>query len=220
MTNRSDRDRQNEYTNYYTSGYGDMGTGGYSETPGFGAGTGGTLGYYGSYGNTNYGSNMGYLRYRRPAYVGGYEMGYGGSSGYGAADVGGMENQGYGGGTATGYGVYGGYGPGYWGQMGGGYGGEQNQGPYTGRGPRNYRRSDERICADINERLTQHGYLDATDIDVSVQNGIVTLGGEVDNRREKRLAEDIADSVPGVLDVANRLQIRQGQQQSGNNQGS
>ena len=82
-------------------------------------------------------------------------------------------------------------------------------GPYRGRGPRGYTRSDERIYEDVCERMTRHGQLDASDIEVQVQNGEVTLTGAVQDRRAKRLAEDIADSVSGVQDVSNRLQIRE-----------
>ena len=82
------------------------------------------------------------------------------------------------------------------------------EGPYVGRGPRNYKRSDGRIEEDINERLTMHPMIDATDIDVRVQNGEVTLCGEVDSRYAKRLAGEIADWVFGVKDVHNQLRIR------------
>ncbi len=57
------------------------------------------------------------------------------------------------------------------------------------------------------ERLTQHGDLDATEIEVSVANGEVMLSGTVATRMEKRLAEDIADAAPGVLEVHNRLRV-------------
>lgn len=87
-------------------------------------------------------------------------------------------------------------------------------GPYTGRGPRGYQRSDERIHEDIAERLTRHGHIDARQMQVHVQNGEVTLTGTVNSRQEKRLAEDLADSVSGVKDVQNQLRL-QGQ---GNNQ--
>ena len=60
----------------------------------------------------------------------------------------------------------------------------RGEGQFTGRGPRNYRRSDDRIEEDINERLTHHGMVDATDIEVSVQNGEVTMRGSVDSRSE------------------------------------
>jgi osmotically-inducible protein OsmY len=85
----------------------------------------------------------------------------------------------------------------------------RNEGQFVGRGPRGYKRSDGRIEEDINERLTQHGTIDATDVEVSVQNAEVTLRGTVDSRQAKRLAEDIADSVSGVKDVVNQIKIKQ-----------
>ena len=86
--------------------------------------------------------------------------------------------------------------------------GWQVPGPYVGRGPRDYQRSDERICEEINERLTAHGLIDATDIECRVQNGEVTLTGFVDSRAAKRAAEDLAESVSGVRDVHNQLRVR------------
>ena len=84
---------------------------------------------------------------------------------------------------------------------------EQRQ-QYRGRGPKGYRRSDDRIKEDVNDRLSE-GYLDATEIEVSVQNAEVTLTGTVNSRRDKRQAEDIADSVTGVTNVENRLRVKQ-----------
>ncbi len=82
------------------------------------------------------------------------------------------------------------------------------RGPYTGFGPRGYKRSDDRIKEDVCDLLTQHGEIDASDIDVSVDRGEVTLQGTVDSRRTKRGAEALADSVYGVTDVHNELHIR------------
>jgi osmotically-inducible protein OsmY len=79
----------------------------------------------------------------------------------------------------------------------------------VGRGPRNYRRSDERIREDVNDRLTNDYYLDASDIEVSVNNCLVTLTGRVDSRNDKRRAESIVESVTGVTDVANQLRVGQ-----------
>jgi osmotically-inducible protein OsmY len=76
---------------------------------------------------------------------------------------------------------------------------------FRGRGPKAYRRSDERIREDVNDRLTDHQYLDASDIDVSVKEGEVTLSGKVFDRTDKRLAEDVAESVTGVKNVQNNL---------------
>ncbi len=81
-------------------------------------------------------------------------------------------------------------------------------GPHTGYGPRNYRRPDNRIREDICDRLWADGQLDAADVDVSVDNGVVTLDGTVDNRAAKRRADDVAWSAPGVTDVVNELRPR------------
>ena len=84
-------------------------------------------------------------------------------------------------------------------------------GPHSGRGPQGYRRSDARIEEDICEHLTHHGMLDATGIQVQVENGEVTLTGTVENRQAKRLAEDILDSISGIKDIHNQLRVQQDQ---------
>jgi hypothetical protein len=81
-------------------------------------------------------------------------------------------------------------------------------GPFTGRGPRGYQRSDARIEEDVNERLTRHPLLDASDVEVRVRGGEVTLTGMVDNRQAKRLAEDIIETISGVKDVNNQLRVQ------------
>jgi osmotically-inducible protein OsmY len=78
---------------------------------------------------------------------------------------------------------------------------------HKGRGPKNYQRSDDRIKEDINDRLSDDWFVDASDIDVTVQNGEVTLSGHVDERTAKRRAEDIAEAVSGVKHVENRLRV-------------
>jgi hypothetical protein len=59
----------------------------------------------------------------------------------------------------------------------------------------------------VNDRLSD-GYLDASDVEVNVQNAEVTLTGTVNSRRDKRMAEDIADAVTGVMNVENRLRVK------------
>lgn len=78
---------------------------------------------------------------------------------------------------------------------------------YRGRGPKNYQRSDERIREEVCERLTMDHDVDASDIEVSVNGGVVTLEGSVNERHAKRIAEDIADGVRGVTDVQNNLRV-------------
>jgi osmotically-inducible protein OsmY len=86
---------------------------------------------------------------------------------------------------------------------------EMRSGSHVGRGPRGYKRSDERIREDINDRLTDDYYLDATDIEVSVHDCMVTLTGRVDSRSDKRRAEDLVESVSGVTEVSNQLRVGQ-----------
>jgi osmotically-inducible protein OsmY len=89
-----------------------------------------------------------------------------------------------------------------WGQFGG-----QLSGGFAGRGPKGYTRSDERIREDVSDKLTEHPDLDASEIEVRVKQGEVTLAGSVDSRWAKRLAEDIAESCTGVRDVMNQLRV-------------
>src|SRR5690606_23118505 len=76
--------------------------------------------------------------------------------------------------------------------------GDETYGTYVGRGPKGYRRSDERITEDVCDRLTDDPMVDASDITVQVRDGEVTLTGTVEDRRQKRRAEDIVEDVPGV----------------------
>lgn len=89
-------------------------------------------------------------------------------------------------------------------------------GPHTGRGPKGYRRSNEQILEEACRRLEQDGAIDASDIEVSCDDGIVRLQGEVDNRRAKRRAEDCVESVYGVRDVMNELTLRDSRNGNGN----
>jgi len=80
---------------------------------------------------------------------------------------------------------------------------------HRGRGPKGYRRSDERIREDVNDRLSDDYYLDASEIEVAVAETVVTLSGTVLTRADKRRAEDIAEDVSGVTNVENRLRVSQ-----------
>lgn len=86
--------------------------------------------------------------------------------------------------------------------------GSWTTGPHSGRGPRGYRRSDARIEEDVYERLTHHGMLDATDIEVRVEEGVVVLSGAVESRQAKRIAEDILESISGLTDISNQLRVQ------------
>jgi hypothetical protein len=79
---------------------------------------------------------------------------------------------------------------------------------YRGMGPRGWRPSDEQIRDAVCARMADHPDLDATDVEVAVHGAEVTLHGSVPSRAAKRLAEDLADSVAGVVDVHNALRIQ------------
>lgn len=78
---------------------------------------------------------------------------------------------------------------------------------HRGRGPRSYRRSNERIREDVCESLTDDPHIDASNMEVSVTDCEVTLSGTVTSREDKRYAEYIAETTSGVNDVHNRLRI-------------
>jgi len=87
---------------------------------------------------------------------------------------------------------------------------EQRTGGFRGKGPRGYRRSDERIRDDVNESLTDDHHVDASDIEVEVRDGEVTLSGTVRSRDQKRHAEEVIEQLSGVVDVHNRLRVSSG----------
>lgn len=174
-------------------------------------------------GERGYGqSERGYESEQGRGASGAYGGGYGGSSGAGFG----------------GYGGYGSYGGGYerhesdrgyesprssgvsrYGRTGGGYEedrqrmGSQSQsrereGRFAGRGPKGYQRSDDRIREDVCDRLADAPDLDASDMEVSVREGEVTLSGLVRQRGDKRRAEDLIEDVSGVREVHNTLRTR------------
>lgn len=80
---------------------------------------------------------------------------------------------------------------------------------YRGRGPKNYQRSDERLLEDACEQLTRDRGVDASDMEVTVKGGELTLDGQVNTRWEKRRAEDCVHDISGIHHVQNNLRIRQ-----------
>jgi hypothetical protein len=95
---------------------------------------------------------------------------------------------------------------------------EGGRGEHTGHGPKGYARSDDRVREDICERLTEHGEIDARELEVTVQDGEVTLSGTITSRRAKRMVEDVAEEVSGVKDVHNQLRVKQSGDHGGSGQ--
>jgi osmotically-inducible protein OsmY len=84
---------------------------------------------------------------------------------------------------------------------------QQFQGEHRGRGPKGYQRSDQRIHEEVCECLTDDSFIDASNIEINVQSGVVTLTGTVSSRQEKRRAEDLIENLSGVKDVNNSLRV-------------
>ena len=166
-----------------------------------------------SYGSPGYGSQS-------------YGSQRSGSQGYGSPGFGspGYGSQGYGyqgQGAARGSQFFRGresYGESYQGR--GGYGGEgylesgmessygrTRSRDFTGKGPKGWKRSDERIKEDVSEQFARHPDLDPSQVEIRVTDGEITLTGNVNDRDSKRLAEDIAENVQGVKDVTNQIRV-------------
>lgn len=75
------------------------------------------------------------------------------------------------------------------------------------RGPKSYRRSDERIREDVCEALIREPQVDVSEVTVDVREGVVTLEGHVPVRRMRYVIEDVAAQCRGVSDVDNRVGV-------------
>ena len=79
----------------------------------------------------------------------------------------------------------------------------------AGKGPKGWKRTDERIREDVCQALENDHVIDATEIEVAVKDGVVTLSGHIETRPIKRRAEDLVETISGVRDVRNELAIDQ-----------
>lgn len=67
--------------------------------------------------------------------------------------------------------------------------------------------ADAEIARDVRAALIKNTRLDLTEMNLDVSDGVVTLTGEVPSFTQKRIAEFVAFSVPGVVDVLNELHV-------------
>jgi hypothetical protein len=159
---------------------------------GFG-GSSGTSGWQGSYGGGDYGrgASMG-----RPQ---------GASQGVLGGRGGGMRGEGWGermGGSDLGFS--------YRGHEGGVD--LDDRGPHYGKGPKGYKRSDDRVREDVCDCIARQGHIDASDVEVKVENGTVVLTGTVGQRHHKRVLEQMVERLHGVDDVRNELRLKREEQ--------
>lgn len=174
---------------------GTYGSGGFGQSGGYGQPQGQSRGMVGSSWAGQRGSGGG-----------------GGGESYGQGSQGAFGHGGYGSGTGhfgrqeQGQGSFGGMGPRgepAWSGMG-----QQQQQQRYPRGPKGYKRSDERIKEDVSDRISQMSMVDSSDVEVEVKNGEVTLTGTIPNRNMKWQLESMVESVGGVTDVHNQLRVK------------
>jgi osmotically-inducible protein OsmY len=79
---------------------------------------------------------------------------------------------------------------------------------YFGIGPKGYSRSPKRIVEEASERLSDNSELNASEIKVDIKDNVLILRGEVESRRDKKLAESLVEFISGVEDVQNELHIQ------------
>lgn len=84
--------------------------------------------------------------------------------------------------------------------------GEQDRG-FFGKGPKGWKRSDDRIKEEVCEALNDSYHVDASEIEVNVKEGHVSLSGTIDSREAKREVERLVDGIRGVEDVQNNLKL-------------
>jgi hypothetical protein len=66
---------------------------------------------------------------------------------------------------------------------------------------------DDELKDFVLDRLSEHEGLDADDIEVDVENGMVRLSGRVGTEAELRIAEHVLTDVVGVPEVDNELVV-------------
>jgi osmotically-inducible protein OsmY len=61
---------------------------------------------------------------------------------------------------------------------------------------------------EVGEALGFHEDIDASQVDVDAQNGVITLSGSVMSERERTEAEECASNVDGVVVVVNDIRVQ------------
>lgn len=79
---------------------------------------------------------------------------------------------------------------------------------FFGKGPKGYKRSDDRIKEEVCETLARNPRIDASDIEVKVEEACVTLSGTVESKEIKRAAEMAIENLSGVDDVKNEIRVK------------
>lgn len=78
---------------------------------------------------------------------------------------------------------------------------------HQGKGPKGWKLTDERLKERVNEVLLHSHDVDPSELEVLVQDRVVTLRGKIKSKGMRTVAEDLVLSIPGVEDVFSQLKI-------------
>ena len=90
-----------------------------------------------------------------------------------------------------------------------------SEGEHKGAAPKSERSTDDPVAERVHDLLTEEPWLDATDIDVSVSDGVVTLTGTATTPDQVALAGKTAAEAEGVTSVKNELTVNINEGNSG-----
>jgi hypothetical protein len=77
--------------------------------------------------------------------------------------------------------------------------------------PAGYDSADDRIDEEFTDHLTEHSYIDTTQVTFTVKDGKVTLEGSVPNADQKDYVEEVAARIDGVTGIDNKLTVQKPQ---------
>ena len=89
----------------------------------------------------------------------------------------------------------------------GGYGPDRPTG-HRGKGPRNHARSDAGLQAHVSELLTEHDEIDASNLDVHVADGAITLTGTLDDGHMRGKLDELLGGIAGVRAIHMSIAVR------------
>lgn len=76
-----------------------------------------------------------------------------------------------------------------------------------GKGPKEDKLNDQKIREKVQDVLLHSHEVDASEIDIDVEDGVVTLKGFIASKGMQQVAEDLIGSIPSVEDVFTQLKI-------------
>jgi osmotically-inducible protein OsmY len=90
-----------------------------------------------------------------------------------------------------------------------------SEGEHKGAAPKSERNTQDPVAERVHDLLTEEPWLDATDIDIAVSGGVVTLTGSAPTAEQVALAGKTAAEAEGVTEVKNELAVNINEGNSG-----